>query len=81
MLAEQAVRAKRPAHHCSRTRHFADPHEQREQEPMIRKLKSGANRLYSRKERHSSERRDLGTFRTREEAEEQEREVLFFKRL
>jgi len=44
---------------------------------MIRKLKSGANRLYSRKERYSSERRDLGTFRTRQEAEEQEREVLF----
>lgn len=48
---------------------------------MIRKLKSGQYRLYSRKmDPHTHKRRNLGTFNTREEAEQHEREVQFFKR-
>jgi hypothetical protein len=48
---------------------------------MIRKLKSGEYRLYSRKRNsQTGKRRNLGTFRTRQEAEQHEREVQFFKR-
>jgi hypothetical protein len=48
---------------------------------MIRKLKSGGYRLYSRKVNpKTGKRRNLGTFRTREEAERHERAVQFFKR-
>ncbi len=48
---------------------------------MIRKLKSGGYRLYSRKVNpKTGRRRNLGTFRTRAEAEKHEREVQFFKR-
>ena len=48
---------------------------------MIRKLKSGAYRLYSRKvEPKSGRRRNLGTFKSREAAEKHERAVQFFKR-
>lgn len=48
---------------------------------MIRKLKSGEFRLYSRKkDAKTGKRRNLGTFKTREEAEQHEREVQFFKR-
>ena len=48
---------------------------------MIRKLKSGQYRLYSRKvDPKTGKRRNLGTFNTREEAERQERAVQFFKR-
>ena len=48
---------------------------------MIRKLKSGDYRLYSRKRNpQTGRRRNLGTFRTREAAEQHEREVQFFKR-
>ena len=36
---------------------------------MIRKLKAGGYRLYSRKKDESGKRRNLGTFKTREEAE------------
>jgi hypothetical protein len=47
---------------------------------MIRKLKSGQYRLYSRKvDPRTSKRRNLGTFTTREEAEQHERTVQFFK--
>jgi len=47
---------------------------------MIRKLKSGQYRLYSRKvDPKTGKRRNLGTFDTREEAEQHEREVQFFK--
>jgi hypothetical protein len=49
---------------------------------MIRKLKSGNYRLYSRrKDRRTGKRKNLGTFRTRKEAEEHERAVQYFKRL
>jgi len=48
---------------------------------MIRKLKSGRYRLYSRKlNPHTGRRRNLGTFDTRAEAERHERAVQFFKR-
>lgn len=48
---------------------------------MIRKLKSGEYRLYSRKvDAKTGKRRNLGTFSTREAAEKHEREVQFFKR-
>jgi hypothetical protein len=48
---------------------------------MIRKLKSGQYRLYSRKVNPKTcKRRNLGTFATREEAERHERAVQFFKR-
>ena len=47
---------------------------------MIRKLKSGQYRLYSRKkDPKSGKRRNLGTFRTRAAAEKHERAVQFFK--
>ncbi|HSQ58372.1 MAG TPA: hypothetical protein VLM40_21810 [Gemmata sp.] len=48
---------------------------------MIRKLKSGKYRLYSRKiDPRSGKRRNLGTFDSRAAAEKHEREVQFFKR-
>jgi hypothetical protein len=48
---------------------------------MIRKLKSGEYRLYSRKKNpRTGKRRNLGTFKTRKAAEQHEREVQYFKR-
>lgn len=48
---------------------------------MIRKLRGGGYRLYSRKVNpKTGKRRNLGTFDTRAEAEQHEREVQFFKR-
>ena len=47
---------------------------------MIRKLKSGEYRLYSRKkDPKTGKRRNLGTFKTREAAAKHERAVQFFK--
>lgn len=47
---------------------------------MIRKLRSGEYRLYSReKDPKTGKRRNLGTFRTRSAAEKHERAVQFFK--
>ena len=47
---------------------------------MIRKLKSGEYRLYSRKkDPRTGKRRNLGTFKTRAAAERHERAVQFFK--
>ncbi len=47
---------------------------------MIRKLKSGQYRLYSRKKDPRTHRpRNLGTFKTREAARKHERAVQFFK--
>ncbi|HEX8844728.1 MAG TPA: hypothetical protein VF791_08805 [Pyrinomonadaceae bacterium] len=47
---------------------------------MIRKLKSGKYRLYSRKvDPKTGKRKNLGTFDTREEAEKHERAVQYFK--
>jgi hypothetical protein len=48
---------------------------------MIRKLKDGRYRLYSRKkDPKTGKRRNLGTFTTRAAAEKHEREIQFFKR-
>ena len=48
---------------------------------MIRKLKSGEYRLYSRKKNpKTGKRRNLGTFDSRNAAEKHEREVQYFKR-
>jgi len=48
---------------------------------MIRKLKSGGYRLYSRKVNpRTGRRRNLGTLSTRAAAEKHERAVQYFKR-
>ena len=48
---------------------------------MIRKLKSGKYRLYSRsKNPRTGRRRNLGTFPSRAAAERHERAVQYFKR-
>jgi hypothetical protein len=48
---------------------------------MIRKLKGGKYRLYSRKKNpRTGKRRNLGTFGSRKAAEKHERAVQYFKR-
>jgi hypothetical protein len=48
---------------------------------MIRKLKSGEYRLYSRKKNpRTGRRRNLGTFTSRRAAEKHEQEVQYFQR-
>ena len=48
---------------------------------MIRKLKSGEYRLYSRKKSaRTGKRRNLGTFGSLEKAKQHERAVQYFKR-
>jgi hypothetical protein len=48
---------------------------------MIRKLKTGQYRLYSRKiNPRTGKRRNLGTFKTRAAAQKHERAVQYFKR-
>lgn len=48
---------------------------------MIRKLKNGTYRIYSRSiDPKTGKRRNLGTFATREAAVKHEREIQFFKR-
>ena len=48
---------------------------------MIRKLRSGEYRLYSRKVNpKTGRRRNLGTFKSRAAAEKHERAVQYFKR-
>jgi hypothetical protein len=48
---------------------------------MIRKLKSGEYRLYSRKKNpKTGKRRNLGTFGSRDTAERHERAIQYFKR-
>jgi hypothetical protein len=52
-----------------------------EETPMIRKLKDGQYRLYSRKKNpKTGKRRNLGTFKTRQAAQKHERDVQYFKR-
>jgi hypothetical protein len=52
-----------------------------EEGTMIRKLKSGEYRLYSRKkDPKSGKRRNLGTFKSLAAAQKHERAVQFFKR-
>ena len=48
---------------------------------MIRKLKSGEYRLYSRKvDKSTSKRRNLGTFPSLEKAKKHEQEIQYFKK-
>ncbi len=48
---------------------------------MIRKLKSGKYRLYSRKKNpKTGRRRNLGTFGSRKAAVQHERDIQYFKR-
>ena len=48
---------------------------------MIKKLKSGKYRLYSRKKNsETGKRKNLGTFETKEKALKHEREIQYFKR-
>ena len=48
---------------------------------MIRKLASGEYRLYSRKKNpKTGKRRNLGTFKTLEDAKQHEKAIQFFKR-
>ncbi len=48
---------------------------------MIRKLRSGEYRLYSKKkDPKTGRRKNLGTFKTRAAAEKHERAVQYFKR-
>lgn len=47
---------------------------------MIKKLKSGQYRLYSQaKDPRTGKRKNLGTFPTREAAQERERQIQYFK--
>lgn len=47
---------------------------------MIRKLKSGEFRIYSRKvDDKTGKRKNLGTFKLREAAEKHERAIQYFK--
>lgn len=49
---------------------------------MIRKLKTGEYRLYSRKKNpQTGKRRNLGTFSTLAAAKKHERDIQYFKRL
>src|SRR5436309_13634431 len=53
----------------------------REEKTMIRKLKSGEYRLYSKKkDPRTGKRRNLGTFSSRDAAEKHERCVQYVKR-
>ena len=47
---------------------------------MIRKMKDGRYRLYSRKKDKAGKRKNLGTFKSRVAAEKHERAVQYFKR-
>jgi hypothetical protein len=49
--------------------------------PMIRKLATGEYRLYARKvDPKTGRRRNLGTFASKEQAQQHEREIQYFKR-
>jgi hypothetical protein len=49
---------------------------------MIRKLKNGKYRIYSKKkDPNTGKRRNLGTFNTREEAKKHEQEIHAFKHM
>jgi hypothetical protein len=52
-----------------------------EENAMIRKLKSGQYRIYSRsKDAKTGRRRNLGTFDTKEAAQKHEGQIAYFKR-
>lgn len=47
---------------------------------MIRKLKSGEYRLYSRKKGADGKRKNLGTFGSKDAAQKHERDIQYFKK-
>jgi len=71
----------RKARHCGAVARQRTRKPQLRDEVMIRKLRSGEYRLYSRKvDPKTGKRRNLGTFRSRAAAEKHERAVQYFKR-
>lgn len=59
---------------------FGTSHHHGDDETMIRKLKSGEYRLYSKKkDAKTGKRRNLGTFKSRKAAEKHEKDVQYFK--
>jgi len=48
---------------------------------IIRKLSKGKYRVYSKKKGKDDKRKNLGTFSSREAAEEREKDVGFFKHI
>jgi hypothetical protein len=63
-----------------RNKRWRKPFSPKKEDEMIRKLKSGQYRLYSRKVNpETGKRRNLGTFDSRAAAEKHEREVQYFK--
>ena len=73
-----AARPQGPGPAAARARRQAQADKHQEGNVMIRKLKSGEYRLYSRNK--NPKRRNLGTFSSRQAAEKHERAVQFFKR-
>src|SRR2546423_10862686 len=75
------IRPKRSGRSPNSTARSKRPHAKAESGgSMIRKLKSGKYRLYSRKkDPKTGKRKNLGTFATRAEAEKHERAVQYFK--
>jgi hypothetical protein len=72
------LRASPSRLHLDYRRRLAQPGRRCE---LIRKLKDGRYRLYSRKkDPKTGKRRNLGTFKTRAAAEKHERAVQFFKK-
>jgi hypothetical protein len=64
-----------------RKRHIFCVNGSRRKAGMIRKLKTGEYRLYSKKkDPKTGKRRNLGTFKSRAAAEKHERDVQYFKR-
>jgi len=60
---------------------FSSQHRTPGEQQMIRKLKSGEYRLYSRKKNaKTGKRRNLGTFSSRKAAQKHEKAVQYFKR-
>jgi hypothetical protein len=65
----------------ARKRHIFCVDGSRRKTVMIRKLKTGEYRLYSKKkDPKTGKRRNLGTFKSRAAAEKHERDVQYFKR-
>jgi hypothetical protein len=66
---------------AGRQRHIFCLDGRRRKVVMIRKLKTGEYRLYSKKkDPKTGKRRNLGTFKSRAAAEKHERDVQYFKR-
>ena len=72
---------KFPASRATRSRSHESHCGDHQEVFVIRKLKSGEYRLYSRKkDPKTGKRRNLGTFSTMEKAKQHERAVQYFKR-